>query len=80
MVTDITQQALPDFGSPEPRPGNRPTTVGHVSVSYHQPREILTRATGFMDACDFTLNPYSGRCDFETIIRIHLGRFSVGRV
>ena len=63
MVTDITQQALPGFGPREPRPENRPTTVGHVSVSYKQPREILTRATGFMDGYDFTLNPYSG-CSF----------------
>ena len=63
MVTDITQQALPGFSPREPRPEDRPTTVGHVSVSYKQPREILTRATGFMDGYDFTLNPYSG-CSF----------------
>ena len=63
MVTDITQQALPGFSPREPRPEDRPPTVGHVSVSYKQPREILTRATGFMDGYDFTLNPYSG-CSF----------------
>ena len=38
----------------------RPSSIGQVSVSYAHVREILTRATGFMDAYDFTLNPYSG--------------------
>ncbi|MYC06980.1 MAG: radical SAM protein [Chloroflexi bacterium] len=32
-------------------------------MSYSPTRDILTRATGFMDAYDFTLNPYSG-CSF----------------
>ena len=41
----------------------RPSNIGHVRVSYIQAREILTRASGFMDAYDFTLNPYSG-CSF----------------
>ena len=63
MVTDIAQQPLPGFGPPEPTPKDRPTNIGRVSVSYNQTREILTRATGFMDAYDFTLNPYSG-CSF----------------
>ena len=40
-----------------------PTRIGHVEVSYIQAREILTKSTGFMDAYDFTLNPYSG-CSF----------------
>ena len=34
--------------------------VGHAEVVSEEVREILTRATGFMDAYDFTLNPYSG--------------------
>ena len=41
----------------------RPDGIGDVRVSYATVREILTKATGFMDAYDFTLNPYSG-CSF----------------
>ena len=41
----------------------RPDHIGQTIVSYAPAREILTRATGFMDAYDFTLNPYSG-CSF----------------
>ena len=41
----------------------RPTNLGETAVAYTPAREILTRATGFMDAYDFTLNPYSG-CSF----------------
>ena len=41
----------------------RPDQVGETKIFYAPAREILTRATGFMDAYDFTLNPYSG-CSF----------------
>ncbi len=41
----------------------RPRRMGQASVEYTSPRSILTRATGFMDQYDFTLNPYSG-CSF----------------
>ena len=34
-----------------------------AAVAYAPAREVLTAATGFMDAYDFTLNPYSG-CSF----------------
>ena len=37
--------------------------LGRVRVIHEPAREILTRASGFMDAYDFTLNPYSG-CSF----------------
>ena len=37
-----------------------PNRLGHADVEYVDVREILTRATGFMDAYDFTLNPYAG--------------------
>ncbi len=37
--------------------------IGQTAVAYAPAREILTRATGFMNAYDFTLNPYSG-CSF----------------
>ena len=38
----------------------RPDRLGHADLEYVEVRDILTRATGFMDAYDFTLNPYSG--------------------
>ena len=41
----------------------RPDRIGDVRVSFVRVREIFTKATGFMDAYDFTLNPYSG-CSF----------------
>ena len=37
--------------------------LGHALISDAPAREILTRATGFMNEYDFTLNPYSG-CSF----------------
>lgn len=40
-----------------------PTTIGHADIEYGDAREVLTKATGFMDAYDYTLNPYSG-CSF----------------
>ena len=42
---------------------NRPDRIGPTDVTYAPSREILTRATGFMDSYDYTLNPYSG-CSF----------------
>ncbi len=47
----------------EPPSGNRPDRIGPTNVTYAPSRDILTRATGFMDAYDYTLNPYSG-CSF----------------
>ena len=40
-----------------------PHNIGETSIECNPAREVLTRATGFMDAYDFTLNPYSG-CSF----------------
>ena len=51
-----------DSGKLESLP-ERPCLIGETTVCYAPAREILTRATGFMDAYDFTLNPYSG-CSF----------------
>ncbi len=42
---------------------SHPKLIGETTVEYIQAREVLTRGTGFMDAYDFTLNPYSG-CSF----------------
>lgn len=47
----------------EPPMANRPERIGPTEVSYASSRGILTRATGFMDAYHYTLNPYSG-CSF----------------
>ncbi len=48
---------------PEPKNLNRLEKVGSARVIYQATRDILTRASGFMDAYDYTLNPYSG-CSF----------------
>jgi len=41
----------------------RPEQIGSAKLNYIKTRDILTRASGFMDAYDYTLNPYSG-CSF----------------
>ena len=51
------------FDEPSTVSGPRPARLGRVEVAYAPVRDILTRATGFMDAYDFTLNPYAG-CSF----------------
>lgn len=63
MVLDHEQQSLPGFDLTERPATLRPTRIGRVAVEYGLTREILTRATGFMDEYDFTLNPYGG-CSF----------------
>jgi DNA repair photolyase len=42
---------------------NKKTELGKTKITYTQPNSILSKASGFMDAYDFTLNPYSG-CSF----------------
>lgn len=44
-------------------PEGRPSRSGKAQVDYRRASSILTRASGFIDAYDFTLNPYSG-CQF----------------
>jgi DNA repair photolyase len=39
------------------------TSVGKSNVEYKNASSILTKASGFMESYDFTLNPYSG-CSF----------------
>ena len=41
----------------------RPDRVGQAKISYGRSRSILTRTSGFLDAYDFSLNPYMG-CSF----------------
>ena len=40
-----------------------PCLVGQAAVTYAPTSQVLNKPTGFMDAYDFTLNPYSG-CSF----------------
>ena len=56
----LLDNSPPAEGSDEP---NKPTRIGETRVAYRTANEVLTKATGFMDAYDFTLNPYSG-CSF----------------
>lgn len=56
-----TQRSL--FVEAEPPVRPEPHRWGAATIEYAQVRDILTRATGFMDAYDFTLNPYAG-CAF----------------
>ena len=41
----------------------RAAKIGHARVKYKEASGILTKTTGFMDAYDYSLNPYSG-CSF----------------
>ena len=43
--------------------GNRKNKIGQADILYIQSASILTEAKGFMEAYDYTLNPYSG-CSF----------------
>lgn len=58
MNETTPSQPLPLF--PEP-PSER--IVGGVRINVTDARDALTKASGFMDAYDFTCNPYSG-CSF----------------
>lgn len=60
-MIDLAQSVL-QFDPPITRQ-NQLGQLGGVRVDYSPVRDILTRATGFMDAYDFTLNPYAG-CSF----------------
>ena len=44
----------------ERQPEDRLHSIGQAAVEYKPTSAILTRATGFMDKYDYTLNPYSG--------------------
>src|SRR5215204_5923132 len=50
---------LPLFDSAEPYPEK----IGGALVSAVQSKSVLSKASGFTDSYDFTLNPYSG-CTF----------------
>ena len=63
MSTPFTQPTLfeAEYVESQHQPG--PSNMGETKVTYRRAREILTKGAGFMDAYDFTLNPYSG-CSF----------------
>jgi DNA repair photolyase len=42
---------------------DRRSSLGQAKVEYRKSSSILTKASGFMESYDFTLNPYSG-CSF----------------
>ena len=63
MAVKPTQPSLFASDRVDPTAMDRPCQIGETTVCYAPAREILTRATGFMEAYDFTLNPYSG-CSF----------------
>ena len=44
----------------ERQPEDRPARIGQAAIEYKPTSAILTPTTGFMDAYDYTLNPYSG--------------------
>ena len=60
MVTSGSLSFASLFDESSRRLEATPDRLGHADVEYIEVRDILTRATGFMDAYDFTLNPYSG--------------------
>lgn len=60
MATDISRKSTPSTSINELQViGN----FGGAEVEYSKAKTILTRATGFMDEYDYTLNPYRG-CSF----------------
>ena len=59
-MSTLIQQSLLFEDTLQPE---RPDRIGQASVEYKPTSAILTPATGFMDAYDYTLNPYSG-CSF----------------
>ena len=63
MSQTSLQQSL--FGAdtaPKP-PAIHPDHIGDTAVTYAPTSQVLNKPTGFMDAYDFTLNPYGG-CSF----------------
>lgn len=56
----MNQPSLPGIPTLDHKPVSGPDEIGGVEIRYQSVREILTRATGFMEEYDYTLNPYSG--------------------
>ena len=69
-MSTTPQFQLDLFGQNETMPNQsdpilkfKPDRFGPAAVDYISSRQILTKASGFMNTYDFTLNPYSG-CSF----------------
>ncbi len=66
-MTTPKQRSLPGLGRdvslPLAQVDRHPKTVGQAKIAYVPVRQVLMKATGFMEAYDFTLNPYNG-CSF----------------
>lgn len=60
MATDISREGTPSTSINELLVIG---SFGGAEVEYSKAKTVLTRATGFMDEYDYTLNPYSG-CSF----------------
>ena len=69
MVIDGIQNPLaslsPELGSRMEQPAAvaGPASVGQTAITYAPTSQVLAKPTGFLEAYDFTLNPYSG-CSF----------------
>ena len=65
MATENAQLPLDggNYNEPISLGVSGPDLIGQTAVTYAPTSQILTKPTGFMDAYDFTLNPYSG-CSF----------------
>lgn len=68
MTKDYSQHRLPGFDVPGSLLYDRlstplPANVDTATVTYAPTSQVLNKPTGFMDAYDYTLNPYSG-CRF----------------
>ena len=59
-----TQVSLFDTSAPVTNAPDAPFLLGRTQVTMRDARDILTAASGFMAAYDYTLNPYSG-CGFS---------------
>lgn len=63
----------------------RKDKIGKTDIKYIKSASILTEAKGFMEAYDFTLNPYSG-CSFgcnycyAAFLRAHLMKENIGEI
>ena len=60
--TSLQQSLFSPDAAPKP-PAIHPDHIGDTAVTYAPTSQVLNKPTGFMDAYDFTLNPYSG-CSF----------------
>ena len=60
MPAEALQPQIPGMVPNDAGAIDLPAKFGDAAVSYADAREILTRASGFMEDYDFTLNPYGG--------------------